>query len=179
MNEWIPFSFTFRALWMLAHCPTVMAYRDTWTGLHLCFSYYSKLNVCCVVQFVELTHTRRLLAIAVPLSLLTLWNACTKYMVYHPGSDLLSSYKIVWCLFVSVNTFRVKSFFCPIMRDCACPSRALHKVACVGKRALGYAIAKRMAALNSLDLKDSDGMVKYKDIWDLHFKSLWINLLFH
>ncbi|XP_058490224.1 uncharacterized protein zgc:113279 [Solea solea] len=31
-------------------------------------------------------------------------------------------------------------------------------VACVGKRALGYAIAKRMAALNSLDLKDSDGM---------------------
>ncbi|KAK5869026.1 hypothetical protein PBY51_009990 [Eleginops maclovinus] len=35
---------------------------------------------------------------------------------------------------------------------------ALHKVACVGKRALGYAIAKRMAALNSLDLKDSDGM---------------------
>nr|XP_020476379.1 uncharacterized protein LOC109972086 [Monopterus albus] len=35
---------------------------------------------------------------------------------------------------------------------------ALHKVACVGKRALGYAIAKKMAALNSLDLKDSDGM---------------------
>ncbi|XP_070762044.1 uncharacterized protein [Enoplosus armatus] len=35
---------------------------------------------------------------------------------------------------------------------------ALHKVACVGKRALGYAIAKRMATLNSLDLKDSDGM---------------------
>ncbi|XP_023284253.1 NF-kappa-B inhibitor zeta-like [Seriola lalandi dorsalis] len=35
---------------------------------------------------------------------------------------------------------------------------ALHKVACVGKRALGYAIAKRMAALNSLDRKDSDGM---------------------
>ncbi|KAM9359062.1 uncharacterized protein ABDE67_002204 [Symphorus nematophorus] len=35
---------------------------------------------------------------------------------------------------------------------------ALHKVACVGKRALGYGIAKRMAALNSLDLKDSDGM---------------------
>ncbi|CAJ1066007.1 uncharacterized protein zgc:113279 [Xyrichtys novacula] len=35
---------------------------------------------------------------------------------------------------------------------------ALHKVACVGKRALGYAIAKRMAALNSLDLKDSEGM---------------------
>ncbi|XP_068590225.1 NF-kappa-B inhibitor zeta [Cebidichthys violaceus] len=34
----------------------------------------------------------------------------------------------------------------------------LHKVACIGKRALGYAIAKRMAALNSLDLKDSDGM---------------------
>ncbi|KAM6987389.1 uncharacterized protein LKV04_010214 [Tautogolabrus adspersus] len=37
-------------------------------------------------------------------------------------------------------------------------STALHKVACVGKRALGYAIAKRMAALNSLDLKDSEGM---------------------
>ncbi|XP_034557180.1 uncharacterized protein zgc:113279 [Notolabrus celidotus] len=35
---------------------------------------------------------------------------------------------------------------------------ALHKVACVGKRALGYAIAKRMAALNRLDLKDSEGM---------------------
>ncbi|XP_067450007.1 NF-kappa-B inhibitor zeta [Thunnus thynnus] len=35
---------------------------------------------------------------------------------------------------------------------------ALHEVACVGKRALGYAIANRMAALNSLDLKDSDGM---------------------
>nr|XP_019950488.1 PREDICTED: NF-kappa-B inhibitor zeta-like [Paralichthys olivaceus] len=35
---------------------------------------------------------------------------------------------------------------------------ALHKVSCVGKRALGYAIAKRMAVLNSLDLKDSDGM---------------------
>ncbi|CAK6972471.1 NF-kappa-B inhibitor zeta [Scomber scombrus] len=34
----------------------------------------------------------------------------------------------------------------------------LHEVACVGKRALGYAIASRMAALNSLDLKDSDGM---------------------
>nr|XP_046244858.1 uncharacterized protein zgc:113279 [Scatophagus argus] len=35
---------------------------------------------------------------------------------------------------------------------------ALHKVACIGKRALGYGIAKRMAALNSLDLRDSDGM---------------------
>ncbi|KAM7373508.1 hypothetical protein PAMP_008353 [Pampus punctatissimus] len=35
---------------------------------------------------------------------------------------------------------------------------ALHEVACVGKRAMGFAIAKRMAALNSLDLKDSDGM---------------------
>ncbi|XP_035011132.1 NF-kappa-B inhibitor zeta [Hippoglossus stenolepis] len=35
---------------------------------------------------------------------------------------------------------------------------ALHKVSCVGKRALGYAIAKRMSVLNSLDLKDSDGM---------------------
>ncbi|XP_013875902.1 NF-kappa-B inhibitor zeta isoform X2 [Austrofundulus limnaeus] len=35
---------------------------------------------------------------------------------------------------------------------------ALHKVVCLGKRPLSYAIAKRMAALNSLDLKDSDGM---------------------
>ncbi|XP_077466680.1 uncharacterized protein LOC144083074 [Stigmatopora argus] len=35
---------------------------------------------------------------------------------------------------------------------------AFHKVACDGKRILTYAIAKRMAALNSLDLKDSDGM---------------------
>ncbi|XP_017289297.1 uncharacterized protein zgc:113279 [Kryptolebias marmoratus] len=35
---------------------------------------------------------------------------------------------------------------------------ALHKVVCLGKRALAYVIAKRMAALNSLDLKDSDGM---------------------
>ncbi|XP_051934955.1 uncharacterized protein zgc:113279 isoform X2 [Hippocampus zosterae] len=35
---------------------------------------------------------------------------------------------------------------------------ALHSVASDGKRALAYAIAKRMAALNSLDLKDSDGM---------------------
>ncbi|XP_047451198.1 NF-kappa-B inhibitor zeta [Mugil cephalus] len=35
---------------------------------------------------------------------------------------------------------------------------ALHKVAAVGKRALGYAIAKRMAALNILDSRDSDGM---------------------
>ncbi|XP_071396591.1 NF-kappa-B inhibitor zeta [Centroberyx affinis] len=34
----------------------------------------------------------------------------------------------------------------------------LHRVVCLGKRALGYAIAKRMAALNSLDLKDSEGM---------------------
>lgn len=34
----------------------------------------------------------------------------------------------------------------------------LHKVVCVGKRALAYAIAKRMAAINSLDLKDSHGM---------------------
>ncbi|XP_037336390.2 uncharacterized protein zgc:113279 [Pungitius pungitius] len=39
-----------------------------------------------------------------------------------------------------------------------CGRAALHNVARVGKRALGYAIAKRMAALNSLDLKDSDGM---------------------
>ncbi|XP_050928918.1 NF-kappa-B inhibitor zeta [Lates calcarifer] len=31
------------------------------------------------------------------------------------------------------------------------------------KRALGYAIAKRMAALNSLDFKDSDGMYDCKD----------------
>ncbi|XP_029027979.1 uncharacterized protein zgc:113279 isoform X3 [Betta splendens] len=35
---------------------------------------------------------------------------------------------------------------------------ALHKVSCFGKRALGYAIAKRMVALNGLDLKDADGM---------------------
>ncbi|XP_077422351.1 uncharacterized protein LOC144052292 [Vanacampus margaritifer] len=34
----------------------------------------------------------------------------------------------------------------------------LHNVACDGGRALAYAIAKRMAALNSLDLKDSNGM---------------------
>lgn len=30
----------------------------------------------------------------------------------------------------------------------------------MGKRALGYCIAKRMAALNSLDLRDSAGMVR-------------------
>ncbi|XP_075892042.1 uncharacterized protein LOC142895132 [Nelusetta ayraudi] len=35
---------------------------------------------------------------------------------------------------------------------------ALHQVAGVGKRALGYCLASRMAALDSLDLKDSDGM---------------------
>nr|XP_057936685.1 NF-kappa-B inhibitor zeta [Doryrhamphus excisus] len=35
---------------------------------------------------------------------------------------------------------------------------ALHSVVCDGRRALAYAMAKRMAALNSLDLKDSDGM---------------------
>lgn len=29
----------------------------------------------------------------------------------------------------------------------------------MGKRALGYCIAKRMVALNSLDLRDSAGMV--------------------
>ncbi|XP_072310400.1 uncharacterized protein [Eucyclogobius newberryi] len=34
----------------------------------------------------------------------------------------------------------------------------LHNVVCVGKRALAYAIAKRMAAINSLDLKDLYGM---------------------
>ncbi|XP_062329569.1 NF-kappa-B inhibitor zeta [Osmerus eperlanus] len=34
---------------------------------------------------------------------------------------------------------------------------ALHKAATEGRRALVYAIAKRMAALNSLDLKDSEG----------------------
>ncbi|KAM8904578.1 uncharacterized protein AB9W97_008177 isoform 2-T3 [Spinachia spinachia] len=39
-----------------------------------------------------------------------------------------------------------------------CGRAALHNVARVGKRPLGYAIAKRMAALNILDLKDSDGM---------------------
>ncbi|XP_061537830.1 NF-kappa-B inhibitor zeta isoform X6 [Phycodurus eques] len=35
---------------------------------------------------------------------------------------------------------------------------ALHSVVCDGKRVLAYAIAKRMAPLNSLDLKDSNGM---------------------
>ncbi|XP_004076054.1 NF-kappa-B inhibitor zeta isoform X2 [Oryzias latipes] len=35
---------------------------------------------------------------------------------------------------------------------------ALHTAACFGKRALGYAIARRMAALGCLDAKDSDGM---------------------
>ncbi|KAJ0021829.1 hypothetical protein NQD34_009319 [Periophthalmus magnuspinnatus] len=34
----------------------------------------------------------------------------------------------------------------------------LHNVVCVGKRALAYAVAKRMAGVNSLDLKDSYGM---------------------
>eukprot|EP00063_Salmo_salar_P094426 XP_014069261.1 PREDICTED: NF-kappa-B inhibitor zeta-like isoform X4 [Salmo salar] len=34
---------------------------------------------------------------------------------------------------------------------------ALHRVVGQGKRALGYAIAKRMAALNRLDVKDSEG----------------------
>ncbi|XP_015807584.3 NF-kappa-B inhibitor zeta isoform X1 [Nothobranchius furzeri] len=34
----------------------------------------------------------------------------------------------------------------------------LHEVVCIGKRALAYAIAKRMVALNSLDLKDTEGM---------------------
>ncbi|CAL8344483.1 unnamed protein product [Arctogadus glacialis] len=35
---------------------------------------------------------------------------------------------------------------------------ALHRVACLGKRAQGYAIAKRMASIHCLDLKDSEGM---------------------
>ncbi|XP_056906048.1 uncharacterized protein zgc:113279 isoform X2 [Takifugu flavidus] len=35
---------------------------------------------------------------------------------------------------------------------------SLHQVACIGKRALGYCIAKRMVVLNSLDLRDSAGM---------------------
>ncbi|XP_061638960.1 uncharacterized protein zgc:113279 isoform X2 [Phyllopteryx taeniolatus] len=35
---------------------------------------------------------------------------------------------------------------------------ALHSVVCDGNRALAYAIAKRLAPLNSLDLKDSNGM---------------------
>lgn len=39
--------------------------------------------------------------------------------------------------------------------------RALHRVAGVGKRALGYCLASRMAALDSLDLRDSDGMVQH------------------
>lgn len=34
----------------------------------------------------------------------------------------------------------------------------LHKVVCMGKRAQAYTIARRMAVINSLDLKDSDGM---------------------
>ena len=37
--------------------------------------------------------------------------------------------------------------------------RALHRVVGQGKRALGYVIAKRMAALNRLDVKDSEGKV--------------------
>ncbi|XP_038134360.1 NF-kappa-B inhibitor zeta-like [Cyprinodon tularosa] len=41
---------------------------------------------------------------------------------------------------------------------CASPSRLLHRVVCVGKRAQAYAIATRMAVINSLDLKDSSGM---------------------
>lgn len=41
-------------------------------------------------------------------------------------------------------------------------SSYLHNVVCVGKRALAYAIAKRMASINSLDLKDCDGMVQYR-----------------
>lgn len=32
-------------------------------------------------------------------------------------------------------------------------------MACLGKRALGYCLATRMAALNGLDLRDSAGMV--------------------
>lgn len=75
--------------------------------------------------------------------------------------------KLCWP-FVSVNTFSVMQF-CLNMSACACPFRALHQVACVGKRALGYCIAKRMAALNSLDLKDSAGMVQFKDIQELLF----------
>ncbi|KAM9813095.1 uncharacterized protein ACBT44_012015 [Syngnathus typhle] len=35
---------------------------------------------------------------------------------------------------------------------------ALHNVVCDGRRALAYVIAKRMASINSLDTKDSDGM---------------------
>ncbi|XP_047246852.1 NF-kappa-B inhibitor zeta isoform X2 [Girardinichthys multiradiatus] len=34
----------------------------------------------------------------------------------------------------------------------------LHTVVCIGKRAQAFAIAKRMAVVNSLDLKDHDGM---------------------
>ncbi|XP_034024088.1 NF-kappa-B inhibitor zeta [Thalassophryne amazonica] len=34
----------------------------------------------------------------------------------------------------------------------------LHKVVCLGMRALGYAIAERMSTLNSLNIKDSEGM---------------------
>lgn len=59
------------------------------------------------------------------------------------------------------------------MWRCACPSRALHKAACVGKRALGYAIAQRLAVFNRLDLKDSDGMVQYIDLWDLYLQFVY------
>ena len=43
------------------------------------------------------------------------------------------------------------------------PYRALHRAVTEGRRALVYAIAKRMAALNSLDFKDSEGKVPTTD----------------
>lgn len=106
-----------------------------------------------MVQVVEVVQSRRHLAMKS--QFLSSLYASTN----DKDSDLFSSYKIEGCLFVSVSTFSARSFFVQTLWNCACLSRALHKVACVGKRALGYAIAKRMAALNSLDLKDSDGMV--------------------
>lgn len=59
---------------------------------------------------------------------------------------------------VSLHPLKLK---CKATQSCASPLRALHRVAGVGKRALGYCLASRMAALDSLDLKDSDGMVQY------------------
>lgn len=72
------------------------------------------------------------------------------------------STQLYW-LFLSVKTLHEKLLSLNT-QGCACTLRALHHVACVGKRALGYCIAKRMAALNSLELKDSAGMVQYTDI---------------
>lgn len=64
-------------------------------------------------------------------------------------------------LSVGLNIYSVEGFLIN-MSSYACAFRVLHQVACVGKRALGYCIAKRMAALNALDLKDSAGMVHFR-----------------